>query len=123
MQWRTAAHPAVPPGAICSWHTLDELTSSLHHVQAYIETLAACHPYVAEDVFVPPNRKRKSPGSDPLPHDGIPTPSDLSRETSVLSSSSSSSVSEAGRKALEVYNGVLEKKAGRIVAKKVIYLR
>lgn len=116
----------MPPRAICSWHDLDELTRSLHLVQNYVETRKGSNltrKPPAASLLQQNSRKRKSPGSDHvISRDerlGILTPiasSDLSRATSEISVSSSSDGSEGDP---DVYNGVLEKKDGWIVAKRV----
>ena len=111
---------------ICSWHALDELTRSLHLVQRYLEARKPskfAHKAASASLFQHKSRKRKSPGSDPVTSrdrpSGILTPtasSEFSRATSVVSIGSSSDASEDEP---HVYNGVLERKDGRIVAKKV----
>ncbi|KAK4543653.1 hypothetical protein LTR36_005298 [Oleoguttula mirabilis] len=76
------------------------------------------------------SRKRKSPDSDPpLSRDGtngLLTPRDsthLSREPSVVSISSSSDIGDVTSQSPEVYNGLLQKKEGRILAKKASALQ
>lgn len=126
----------MPPRAICSWHPLKELTLCLHHVQSYIEqlrehgekntngesiTVAGAEHLPPNEI---PNRKRKAPGlSAPLSNgdSGSLTPQDsahFSREPS-LGITSSSDASGPTRQATEVYNGFLQKREGKIVAKKV----
>jgi len=109
--------------AICSWHGLSELQDALHHVQEYIESRVQLSTSSKPMLHVLLNRKRKSPSSDPLlSRDGLMTPQDsthLSREASVISISSTSDIHEGSRKDVRVYNGILERKEGRIVAKNV----
>ncbi|KAK5123172.1 hypothetical protein LTR85_003370 [Meristemomyces frigidus] len=128
IRWKTEPDLPVPPRAICSWHSLEELTLCLHHVQAYIESRGQPQHLSLRynrTSALPVSRKRKSPGSDPLlSRDGTPgllTPKDsanFSREASIVSISSSSNASDSTDEPPDVYNGVLQRKAGRIVAKK-----
>lgn len=126
----------MPPRAICSWHPLKELTLCLHHLQSYIEQLRERGEKIANNDTVAiagaehlspneiPNRKRKAPGlSAPLSNgdSGSLTPQDsarFSREPS-LGITSSSDASGPTRQATEVYNGFLQKREGKIIAKKV----
>ncbi|KAH9845502.1 Pre-SET motif [Teratosphaeria destructans] len=118
LQWKSTPG-ALPSQAICSWHPLAELVDTLHHVQKYLETIASrSEQPVARGNFLA-NRKRKEPGGDPLPPQsgGLFTPSD-----SLKSSSREGSVTSISSDVVEddpqVYNGVLQRKAGRITAKK-----
>ena len=134
MRWRDGGKPTTRAGAICSWHSLEELGPSLHHVQNYVESRRRSkHQSTSLDGNGSlPNptvsRKRKSLGADPhsrdLPLSGLLTPSTsshLSRENSVISigSSSSSATSAVINQVPEVYNGELQRKAGRITARRV----
>ena len=109
----------------------------LHHVQSYIEqlhergetikdgesnTIAGAEHLNPHEI---PNRKRKAPGlSAPLSNNGDSgslTPQDsaqFSREPS-LGITSLSDASGPTRQATEVYNGFLQKREGKIIAKKV----
>ncbi|KAK4894016.1 hypothetical protein LTR27_007600 [Elasticomyces elasticus] len=164
--WRVAGQAANSRDAIYSWHCVGELSSCLHYVQAYIETRAKSTEngevkrsgpgFVALPASSSSStsasaisRKRKlsqftrdtnTPSLDEAASD-VTTPRDsgyLSREQSVISISSSSSVSvsEAVVKPAKVtsktaaqataqaqhpsvYNGVLQKKEGWFMAKKV----
>ncbi|KAI7369278.1 hypothetical protein KC336_g21019, partial [Hortaea werneckii] len=135
VRWKALKEPPVPPRAICSWHPLKELTLCLHHVQSYIEQLRGQSETIANGTSITvagaehispnelPNRKRKAPGlSAPLSNgdSGSLTPQDsaqFSREPS-LGIISSSDASGPTRQPTEVYNGFLQKREGKIIAKK-----
>lgn len=126
MKWREQSEVVEPSEAICSWHALDELTRSLQRVQAYLENRKRSkftQKSTTASLLHPNSRKRKSPGSDPVTSRdedlGILTPnasSDLSRANSVISIDSSSDDTDSEP---DVYNGILQRKDGWIVAKKV----
>lgn len=129
MRWRAEAEASKAPHDICSWHSLEELSRALHHVQKYLESLKRSNHTRSASVaatktsLLPNNRKRKAPDSDlPGARDealGILTPApslDVSRSSSGTNTDSSSHVSEGDA---DIYNGILERKDGRIVAKKV----
>ena len=126
MRWRTGSEPDISPYAICSWHSIDELTRCLHLVQRYVETRTSVNVTQTPpttSLLQQNSRKRKSPDSDPvISRDGrlgVLTPvasSHLSRAASVISISSSSDASDGDP---DIYNGVLEKKDGWILARKV----
>ena len=128
VRWKTSQDPLVPPRAVCSWHGLGELECALYHVQTYIETRprsAASEGNGFVAVNGPLSRKRKSPGSGaPLSRDsGTPILRDLahlSREASVISLGSSSNGSEPASEPVWVYNGVLQRREGRITLKKTV---
>ncbi|KAI6831228.1 SET domain-containing protein [Hortaea werneckii] len=135
VRWKALKEPPVPPRAICSWHPLKELTLCLHYVQSYIEQLRGQSETIADGGSITisgaehlspnelPNRKRKAPGSSaPLSNgdSGSLTPQDsaqFSREPS-LGIISSSDASGPTRQPTEVYNGFLQKREGKIIAKK-----
>ncbi|KAK5693963.1 hypothetical protein LTR97_009581 [Elasticomyces elasticus] len=165
--WRVAGQAANSRDAIYSWHCVGELSSCLHYVQTYIEgrtkskapgevkrsgpgfvalpTSSSRSSSTSADAI---SRKRKLsqfardadiPSLDEAGSD-VTTPRDsgyLSREQSVISISSSSSVSEAATQAIPkalaktvaiktedqaqvpcVYNGLLQKKEGWFMTKK-----
>ncbi|EMD00724.1 hypothetical protein BAUCODRAFT_100172 [Baudoinia panamericana UAMH 10762] len=124
VRWKTEPEFPVPPRAICSWHSVPELQRSLHHVQTYIESLSRTATTSTVNGAVNPiNRKRKAPGADPLySRDsslGANGSAYWSREASVISVGSSSETSnETPTPATEVYNGVLQRKSGKITVKK-----
>ncbi|KAK5733224.1 hypothetical protein LTR17_009830 [Elasticomyces elasticus] len=168
--WRAAGDATNTRDTIYSWHCIEELSSCLHHVQTYIETRVRstengevkrsgpgfvalpASSSVRDASTSSTSRKRKfanlirdqgTPSLDEAGSD-VTTPRDsgyLSREQSVVSISSSSSVSEAATKATPkayvrnvatkavaqasapapapyVYNGVLQKREGWFRAKK-----
>jgi [histone H3]-lysine9 N-trimethyltransferase SUV39H len=125
VRWRTNVDPAIHPRAICSWHPLAELTDSLHHVQTYIEEVVrptgqdTRTGQALSSEFGLLSRKRKAPGTDPTHSHviaGLPTPDTSiyvsSRENSVTSTRPDSNDEEP-----RVYNGIVERKEGKIIAK------
>lgn len=139
MRWTTNKEPLVPPRTIASWHPLEELTSALHFVQAYIEGLPAPGSTTARNDFRTAEArplKRKASGSAGLSRDNASTAGLLSSNTGLLtplpshlgvsrSSSFSSNdivtsdADEQDWRSVTVYNGILQKKEGRVYAKKV----
>ena len=137
--WKTTGTGRLtPPGAAASWHSVAELERSLHHVQTYIEGLGPRSPTARSATLeaIPEtstilNRKRKAPGADPVTNangtasrsDPGGTPKDsayFSREASVASLRSDSSLNDPAQPM--VYNAVLQKREGRLVARKVCLL-
>ncbi|TKA68148.1 hypothetical protein B0A49_07517 [Cryomyces minteri] len=110
-----------------SWHTIDELSNSLCHLQSYLEnrqnesgSLSLHHESRSS------SRKRRTPDDEPISQYLAPAQQrsvhpDYSRSSSVMSASSDSSRSlqSESRGAIEpgVYNAVLQKKEGYIIAK------
>jgi hypothetical protein len=133
VRWRTGKEPLVPPRAVCSWHDLDELSLALHFVQAYLEDLPApgsitARKYALEKPTHEANPlKRKAPGStsrDEATSSGLLTPLpshlSLSRSPSVSSLDLTSENDEQPDwRYINVYNGILQRKEGRIYPKKV----
>ena len=132
MRWRTKQEPLVPPRAVCSWHDLDELSLTLHFVQAYLDDLPAPGSITAREPGPIASRtdknplKRKAPGVTSHDHstsnNGLltPLPSHVSRSPSVSSLDLSSDLEEVQDwKSVTVYNGIIQKKEGWIYAKKV----
>lgn len=128
MRWRTQTSAASSlREAVCSWHGLSKLTRALHRVQQYVENRPRATPLSRGSIgnisAVPSKRKRSSLDNETtLSRDtalGIITPShssDRSRATSVIAS-------ESSEQDAYVYNGVLERREGWIVAKKVSAVR
>jgi hypothetical protein len=133
VRWRTGKEPLVPPRAVCSWHDLDELSLALHFLQAYIEDLPApgsitTRKHALEKPSQDANPlKRKAPGSasrDDATGSGLLTPLpshiSLSRSPSVSSLDLASENDEqTDWRFINVYNGILQRKEGRIFPKKV----
>jgi hypothetical protein len=133
VRWRTNKEPLDPAQAVCSWHDLDELSSVLHFVQAYIDDLPppgsiTSRSFVAVTSTLDENpRKRKAPGvasHDESTNTGLltPLPSNLSlsRSPSVSSLDLAPELEEQSDwRTITVYNGVLQRKEGRIYPKKV----
>ena len=131
MRWRTGKEPLVPPRAVCSWHDLDELSEALHFVQAYLDDLPAPGSITsrksAEGTRVANPLKRKAPGvasRDDATSSGLLTPLpshlSLSRSPSVSSLDLASEIDEQSDwRFINVYNGILQRKEGRIYPKKV----
>ncbi|KAF7195608.1 Histone-lysine N-methyltransferase, H3 lysine-9 specific dim-5 [Pseudocercospora fuligena] len=128
VRWRTNPVLPAPPRAICSWHPVSELWHSLHLVQAYIDTLPKATRALGNlngALTSGINRKRKSPDSDPIGTrdlagngSGLLTPQDSivrSRSSSVIDLGTPEPPEIPGP---NIYNGVLQKKEGRIVAKR-----
>jgi hypothetical protein len=142
VRWRTSKDPLVPPRAVCSWHDLDELSQALHFIQAYIEDLpppgsiTARNSALLDAATESRTLKRKATNAAVISRDGV-TSSDstgglLTPIDSHLSSSRSPSLSsldvppsegdvngQPGWRDITVYNGILQKKEGRIFTKKV----
>ena len=134
--WRTKQHPRIPPRAFASWHVLEELSLCLHFVQAYIEDLPA--PGSTQNASnasqrnpeVTNSRKRKAPGLETAARDSASKIGLLTPVPSHLSDSRSPSLSSADDAAqanpardwwdVQVYNGILQRREGWIVAKKAI---
>lgn len=98
---------------------------ALHLVQRYIDTKSDSRrlskPFEISSLHRN-NRKRKSPGSEPASRElslgtGLLTPSTSSHVE--RSSSASSSTSDVLENGAEIYNGMLEKREGLVVTKKV----
>ena len=131
MRWRTSKEPLVPPRAVCSWHDLDELSLALHFVQAYIDDLPAPGSKTARRPALETRDanplKRKAPGTasrDDAASSGLLTPLpshlSLSRSPSVSSLDLASENDEQPDwRFINVYNGILQRKEGRIYPKKV----
>lgn len=133
MRWRTGKEPLVPPRAVCSWHDLDELSEALHFVQAYLDDLPAPGSITARksaqgSVSHDTNPlKRKAPGSasrDDATSSGLLTPLpshlSLSRSPSVSSLDfASENEEQLDWRVINVYNGILQRKEGRIYPKRV----
>jgi hypothetical protein len=132
VRWRTKKEPLDPPRAVCSWHDLDELSSVLHFIQAYIEDLPAPGSITARDYGLNSThnentRKRKAP--DVASHDDpnntglltpLPSHMSLSRSPSVSSLDLAPELEEQPDwRTITVYNGILQKKEGRIYPKQV----
>ncbi|KAK1821177.1 hypothetical protein LTR12_004401 [Friedmanniomyces endolithicus] len=128
VRWKIAGGSTANKSTIYSWHCVSELSKCLHYVQEYIEKLPKSRPNTAF-VAIPAgaSRKRKfssdSQAIGSSSSSGNLTPRDwghVSREPSVISlGSSSSTTSEAAPlQTPTVYNGILQRKEGRIVAKK-----
>lgn len=123
MKWKS--DPLRSRQVIYSWHALPELWPSLHLVQEYIEKSTQRNgSYTISASTSISGRKRKSPDSDSVePRDlgrnnsGLLTPQD-----SIIRSRSSSVIDlttpEPPDSGPNVYNGILQKKEGRIVAKR-----
>jgi hypothetical protein len=142
VRWRTSKDPLVPPRAVCSWHDLDELSQALHFIQAYIEDLpppgsiTARNSALLDAATESRTLKRKATNAAVISRDGV-TSSDstgglLTPIDSHPSSSRSPSLSsldvppsegdvngQPGWRDITVYNGILQKKEGRIFTKKV----
>ncbi|KAK5168258.1 uncharacterized protein LTR77_006827 [Saxophila tyrrhenica] len=114
IRWRTLPASQTPSQAICSWHDLYELTSCMHLIQKYLENRQSSSK---------PTLKRKRPS----PEDGLRKSRDSKfgngHPTSVNGRSDSTnsrrSSSDAASEKIEtpgVYNGVLERREGRVVA-------
>lgn len=131
MRWRTGKEPLVPPRAVCSWHDLDELSDALHYVQAYLDDLPAPGSLAtrksSEGTRDANPLKRKAPGGasrDDATSSGLLTPLpshlSLSRSPSVSSLELASENDEQPDwRFINVYNGILQRKEGRIYPKKV----
>ena len=131
MRWRTGKEPLVPPRAVCSWHDLDELSLALHFVQAYLDDLPAPGSITARKSALETRDanplKRKAPGTasrDDATSSGLLTPLpshlSLSRSPSVSSLDLASENDEQPDwRFINVYNGILQRKEGRIYPKKV----
>lgn len=135
MIWRTNQHPRIPPRAFASWHSLEELELCLHYVQAYIAGAAASEPLQSDvnpshtSASVVNPRKRKAPGVDAFSGESTSTKGLLTPVPSHLDTSRSPSLASADEIThsehsqdwwdVQVYNGVLQRKDGWIMAKKV----
>lgn len=132
MRWRTKQEPLVPPRAVCSWHDLDELSSTLHFVQAYLDDLPAPGSITARKPGLITSNidsnplKRKAPGATSHDHAAsntgllTPLPSHVSRSPSVSSLDlASEGDDQQNWKTVTVYNGIIQKKEGWISPKKV----
>ena len=131
MRWRTGKEPLVPPRAVCSWHDLDELSEALHFVQAYLDDLPAPGSITArkpaEGTRDANPLKRKAPGGasrDDVTSSGLLTPLpshlSLSRSPSVSSLDlASENEDQSDWRVINVYNGILQRKEGRIYPKRV----
>jgi hypothetical protein len=133
VRWRTSKDPLVPLRAVCSWHDLDELTSALHFIQAYIEDLpppgsiAGRTGALLNAATESRTLKRKAEGAAVVvardeatastATNGLLTPLPSHLSTPSLSSLESGEQSEWLD--ITVYNGVLQRKEGRIFTKKV----
>lgn len=122
MRWKPDKTKPIRAGAVCSWHDLNELWRCLHLIQDYAESRARSK--LSVDRQQSTSLKRKSPGADvTIARDqstGILTPqastsTNLSRSVSVVSISSD----EESEDNVTVWNGVLERKDGWIIAKPV----
>lgn len=118
MRWRVDTTTSFKAAAICSWHGLNELWRCLHLVQKYVESRPQSRLSVTNGHA---SLKRKSPGADTTISrdqvDGILTPqapTNLSRSASVSISSDDESDGE-----VSVYNAVLDRKNGWILARPV----
>lgn len=128
----------MPPRAFASWHSLDELSLALHFVQAYIEDLPAPGSLSTRNAALaalnagadPRPSKRKAPGLNDGSRDtGLltPLPSHLSASRSASVSSADVAQSDGQSEAEEkqdwreitVYNGILQRREGRITMKRV----
>lgn len=128
----------MPPRAFASWHSLDELSLALHFVQAYIEDLPAPGSLSTRNAALAALNadaesrplKRKAPGLNDGSRDtGLltPLPSHLSASRSASVSSADiaqSDVQSDGEekrdwREITVYNGILQRREGRITIKKV----
>jgi len=143
IRWRTSKDPAVPPRAVCSWHDLDELSLALHFIQAYIEDLPPPGSITARTGALlnaateSRTLKRKAEGAAAViardnatastATSGLLTPlhSHLSSSRSpslssldVPPSESDGQPGQPGWLDITVYNGILQKKEGRIFTKK-----
>lgn len=135
MIWRTKQHPRVPPRAFASWHALEELTLCLHFVQAYIEGILPpgstrnVDNAAQSETEVPNPRKRKAPGLERVARDAAgklglltPAPSHVSDSRSPSLSSADDALQARGAHdwwSVQVYNGILQRRDGWIMAKKV----
>jgi histone-lysine N-methyltransferase SUV39H len=139
VRWCTPKDPLVPPRAVCSWHDLDELSQALHFIQAYIEdlpppgSLTTRNSALLEAATESRSLKRKA--ADAASRDGVtasvstgglPTPlashlSSRSPSVSSLDAPPPKGDEEQQQDWLKitVYNGILQKKEGRIFTKKV----
>ena len=134
--WRTRQHPRIPPRAFASWHVLEELELCLHFVQAYIEGIpppeSTQNAQAASHAAIEPDnpRKRKAPGDGSVnAHEngsrlGLLTPGpshfSVSRSPSVSSTENVSQVNTAHSWwDVTIYNGILQRREGWIVAKRV----
>ncbi|GAB7325036.1 hypothetical protein MBLNU13_g09137t2 [Cladosporium sp. NU13] len=131
VRWRTGKEPLVPPRAVCSWHDLDELSEALHFVQAYLDDLPAPGSITTRKSALPQDAnplKRKAPGAasrDEATSSGLltPLPSHLSLSRSPSPSVSSLDLAfendeQPDWRSINVYNGILQRKEGRIYPKK-----
>jgi hypothetical protein len=142
VRWRTSKDPLVPPRAVCSWHDLDELSQALHFIQAYIEDLpppgsiTARNSALLDAATESRTLKRKATNAAVISRDGVTSSAStgglLTPIDSHLSSSRSPSLSsldvppsegdgngQPGWRDITVYNGILQKKEGRIFTTKV----
>ena len=133
VRWRTLKDPLVPPRAVCSWHDLDELSQALHFIQAYIEDLPPPGSLTTRNTTLldaaTGSLKRKAAASrddaTSASTGGLLTPlaSHLSSSRSPSVSSLDVPPSEGDEQQnwlkITVYNGILQKKEGRIFTKKV----
>nr|POE74809.1 histone-lysine n-methyltransferase, h3 lysine-9 specific dim-5 [Quercus suber] len=120
--WRLESGSITPLAeSVVSWHRLEELNQCLHHVQAYIQTNTFLKANATDSAPNEPSRKRKAPGGVPsiMSRDSgllTPLPSEvvnISRSQSPLSVRSAESIQDEPR----VYNGTLDKRAGKIIAR------
>lgn len=139
MRWTTSKELVVPPRAFASWHALEELSSALHFVQAYIEGVPAPGSLATRNAALaalPADArplKRKAPGlqeaeksrDSSANNTGLltPLPSHMSASRSASVSSVDAALSEADEqldwREVKVYNGILQKREGRITVKRV----
>ncbi|KAK4506465.1 hypothetical protein PRZ48_000197 [Zasmidium cellare] len=122
VRWRTNPVFPRPPRSILSWHALPELDDCLHHIQLYLEDNpaiqtandAATSDGATNNSFTS-SRKRKLSGDANSSRDtanGLLTPAN-----SADRSRSPSTERTQGSFGPRVYNGILQKKEGRIIAK------
>ncbi|KAF2171388.1 hypothetical protein M409DRAFT_50834 [Zasmidium cellare ATCC 36951] len=126
VRWRTNPIYPRPPRAVLSWHALSELDDCLHLVQLYLENINASKSSnettttdgPTETSSLSYSRKRKLSGDQVLSRDtanGLLTPANSADR----SRSPSAERTTGGSFGPRVYNGILQRKEGRVIAKSV----
>lgn len=126
MRWRTNPVFPRPPRSVLSWHALPELDDCLHHIQLYLEAITATNTgntttataADGQSDGIPHSRKRKLSGDHTSRYvNGLLTPADSAKQRSRSPSTERTERIEGEAFGPRVYNGVLQRKEGRIVAK------